>query len=70
MRIIYHVVPGPSNLADYPYKSTPLVEYEALKIALSLYKIEILLYPNISVYVCEVPSWKLEHRPLLHPTNT
>ena len=28
------------------------------------YKIEILLYLNLSVYVCEVPSWKLELRPL------
>ena len=24
------------------------------------YKIEILLYPNLSVYVCETPFWKLE----------
>ena len=25
-----------------------------------LYKLEFLLYPNLSVYVCETPSWKLE----------
>ena len=24
------------------------------------YKIEFLLYPNLSVYVCEIPSWRLE----------
>ena len=30
---------------------------------------KILLYPNISVYVCKVSSWKLELRPL-HPTNS
>ena len=28
------------------------------------YKIEFLLYPNLSVYVCEAPSWRLESRPL------
>ena len=30
-----------------------------------LYKIEILLYSNLSVYVCEAPSWRLEPRSLL-----
>ena len=29
---------------------------------------KILLYPNLSVYVCKVSSWKLELRPL-HPTK-
>ena len=28
------------------------------------YKIEFLLYPNLSVYVCEAPSWRLESRSL------
>ena len=28
------------------------------------YKIEILLYPNLSVYVCETPSWRFELWPL------
>ena len=32
------------------------------------YKIEILLYPNLSVYVCKTLSWKLKPRPL--PPNT
>ena len=29
-----------------------------------LYKIELLLYLNLSIYVCEAPSWILELRPL------
>ena len=29
-----------------------------------LYKVEILFKPNLSVYVCETPSWRLESRPL------
>ena len=29
-----------------------------------LYKIEILLQPNLSVYVRETPPWRLESRPL------
>ena len=28
------------------------------------YKIEFLLYPNLSVYICKAPSWKLEPHPL------
>ena len=28
------------------------------------YKIKFLLYPNLSIYVCETPSWRLEFRPL------
>ena len=32
---------------------------------LFLYKIEILLQPNLSIYVCEIPSQRLESRPLL-----
>ena len=38
-----------------------------------LYKIEILLYPNLNVYVCEPPFQKLESHPLSppsHPTST
>ena len=30
-----------------------------------LYKIEILLYSNQSVYVCKTPSWRLEPRSFL-----
>ena len=39
------------------------IRYE-LKLNIFFYKIEILLYPNLSVYVCEASSWKLEPRPL------
>ena len=39
-----------------------------------LYKIEIILYHNLNVYVCEAPFWRLELRPLPplppHPKNT
>ena len=35
-----------------------------LFIIIFFYKVEILLYHNLSVYVCETPSWRFEFRPL------
>ena len=47
------------------------IRYELKLNIFFLYKIEILLYPNLSVYVCEAPSWKLEPRSLPpHTTST
>ena len=41
------------------------------KLVFFLYKIKILLYPNISVYMCETPSWRLESWSLpTHPIST
>ena len=38
--------------------------YLFIYIYIYIYKIEILLYPNLSVYMCETPSWRLEPWPL------
>ena len=38
--------------------------YKTSYIHIFIYKIKILLYPNLIIYVCETPSWRLEHRPM------
>ena len=46
------------------YHECERMEYHFFFFYFILYKIEILLYHNLSVYVCETPSWRLEPRPL------
>lgn len=36
----------------------------------ALHLLEILLYFNLSVYVCEFPFWRLKSQPCAYPTRT
>ena len=64
------------ELSSWSFSEIPDKIFIYLFIYLFLYKIEFLFYHNISVYVCETLSWKLEPWPLFstphtpHSTNT